>query len=85
VIAIDVVRRGEGTLSRVSNRMNAVRKRLTALATIALPFTAASGCPGMNFAVMPWLKPPLGIAAATGLIVSLSVGADVTSRRMDRP
>ena len=52
----------ESYLSQASNRMNAVMKRLTALAMIGLPFTVVSGYFGMNFEVMPWLKQPWGIA-----------------------
>ena len=52
----------ESDLSQASNRMNAVMKRLTALAMIGLPFTVISGYFGMNFEVMPWLKRPWGIA-----------------------
>jgi magnesium transporter len=55
--------------------MNAVMKRLTALAMIGLPFTVISGYFGMNFEVMPWLKHPWGIAAATVLMFGLSAGA----------
>lgn len=50
-------------------------KRLTALAMIGLPFTVISGSFGMNFEVMPWLKEPWGIAAATVLMFGLSSGA----------
>ena len=67
----------ESYLSQVSNRMNAVMKRLTALAMIGLPFTVISGYFGMNFEVMPWLKQPWGIAAATILMFGLSSGAFV--------
>jgi magnesium transporter len=47
-------------------------KRLTALATIGLPFTVVSGYFGMNFEVMPWLKEPWGIVAASALMVAIS-------------
>ena len=55
--------------------MNAVMKRLTALAMIGLPFTVLSSYFGMNFEVMPWLKEPWGIGAATVLMFGLSSGA----------
>lgn len=64
----------ESYLSQVSNRMNGVMKRLTGLATIGLPFTVVSGYFGMNFEVMPWLKQPWGIVAATGTMAMLSAG-----------
>jgi magnesium transporter len=62
----------ESYLSQASNRMSAVMKRLTALATIGLPFTVVSGYFGMNFEVMPWLKEPWGIVAASALMVAIS-------------
>lgn len=65
----------ESYLSQASNRMSAVMKRLTALAMIGLPFTVVSGYFGMNFEVMPWLREQWGFAAATILMVGLSVGA----------
>lgn len=73
----------ESYLSQVSNRMNAVMKRLTALAMIGLPFTVISGYFGMNFEVMPWLKQPWGIVAATILMFALSGGALVLLKSRD--
>jgi magnesium transporter len=73
----------ESYLSQVSNRMNAVMKRLTALAMIGLPFTVISGYFGMNFEVMPWLKQPWGIAAATVLMFALSAGAFLLLKTRD--
>lgn len=64
----------ESYLSQVSNRMNAVMKRLTALATIGLPFTVVSGYFGMNFKVMPWLENAWGVVAATTVMAGLSLG-----------
>ena len=55
--------------------MNAVMKRLTALGMIGRPFTVISGYFGTNFEVMPWLKQPWGIAAATVLMFELSASA----------
>ena len=54
--------------------MNPVMKRLTVLAMIGLPFTVISGYVGMGFEVMPWLKLPWGIAAAT-VMFGLSASA----------
>lgn len=62
----------ESYLSQVSNRMSAVMKRLTALATIGLPFTIVTGFFGMNFKTMPWLDQPWGAIMATGLMAGLS-------------
>ncbi len=73
----------ESYLSQASNRMSAVMKRLTALAMIGLPFTVVSGYFGMNFEVMPWLKQPWGIGAATILMVALSAGAFMFFKRSD--
>jgi len=73
----------ESYLSQASNRMNAVMKRLTALAMIGLPFTVVSSYFGMNFEVMPWLKQPWGIAAATILMFGLSAGAFMLFKRND--
>jgi magnesium transporter len=73
----------ESYLSQISNRMNAIMKRLTALAMIGLPFTVVSGYFGMNFEVMPWLKAPWGIAAATLLMAGLSAGAFLFFKRND--
>jgi magnesium transporter len=63
--------------------MNAVMKRLTAPAMVGLPFTVVPGYFGMNFEVMPWLKEPWGIAAATVLMVMLPAGAFLLSERKD--
>jgi magnesium transporter len=73
----------ESYLSQASNRMNAVMKRLTALAMIGLPFTVVSGYFGMNFEVMPWLKQQWGIAAATVLMCGLSAGAFMLFKKND--
>lgn len=61
-------------LTQVSNRMGAVTKGLSVIATISIPFVVVSGMWGMNFAVIPWSDDPhafwymlalqLGIAAA---------------------
>jgi magnesium transporter len=64
----------DGYLSQVSNRTNAIMKRLTILAAIGLPFTVISGFFGMNFEVMPWIRSSWGVAAAAMLMVALSAG-----------
>jgi magnesium transporter len=73
----------ESYLSQAANRMNAVMKRLTALAMIGLPFTVVSGYFGMNFEAMPWLKQQWGITAATVLMFALSAGALFFFKRND--
>jgi magnesium transporter len=71
----------ESYLSQASNRMSAVMKRLTALATIGLPFTVVSGYFGMNFEVMPWLKETWGVVAATALMIGISGSLLLVFRR----
>lgn len=43
-------------LSQVSNEMNRVMQKLSAVATVFLPITFITGVFGMNFADQPWLK-----------------------------
>ena len=43
-------------LSSISNRMNAVIKVLTMIATIFMPLTFIAGIYGMNFKYMPGLE-----------------------------
>ncbi len=50
-------------LSSISNRMNAVMKVLTIIATIFIPLTFVAGIYGMNFEYMPELKWRWGYAA----------------------
>jgi magnesium transporter len=47
-------------LSSVSNRLNAVMKVLTIIATIFMPLTFIAGIYGMNFKYMPELEWPWG-------------------------
>jgi magnesium transporter len=49
-------------LSSISNRMNAVMKVLTIIATIFIPLTFVAGVYGMNFEYMPELKWRYGYA-----------------------
>ncbi len=56
-------------------------KTLTALATIGLPFTIASGFFGTNFEALPWIKQPWGVAAACLLMAGLSAGLFLVLRR----
>jgi magnesium transporter len=63
----------DGYLSQVNNRLSEVMKTLTALATVGLPFTIVSGYFGMNFERLPWIHAPWGVAAATALMIAVSV------------
>jgi magnesium transporter len=60
-------------LSSISNRMNAVMKVLTIIATIFIPLTFIAGIYGMNFKYMPELEWRFGYAAV--LIIMLIVAA----------
>jgi len=59
-------------LSSVSNRMNAVMKVLTIIATIFIPLTFITGIYGMNFTFMPELDWQLGYPFS--LLVMLAIG-----------
>jgi magnesium transporter len=73
----------EAQLSVVSNRLNFVMKRMTALATILLSVTVVSSIYGMNFHVMPELEWEYGYAWALGLMVTLAVTVAVIFKRID--
>ena len=60
-------------LSSVSNRLNAVMKVLTIIATIFMPLTFMAGIYGMNFKYMPELEWRWGYPAA--LLFMLGIGA----------
>lgn len=53
-------------MSTVSNRMNAVMKVLTTIATIFIPLTFIAGIYGMNFDYMPELRQRWGYPIAVG-------------------
>ena len=59
-------------LSSISNRMNAVMKMLTIIATIFIPLTFVAGIYGMNFKYMPELEWKWGYLAV--LVVMLIIG-----------
>jgi magnesium transporter len=61
-------------LSSVSNRMNAVMKVLTIIATIFMPLTFIVGVYGMNFKHMPELEWSWGYPAVWLLMVVVTVG-----------
>ncbi len=56
-------------LSSISNRMNAVMKVLTIIATIFIPLTFVAGIYGMNFKYMPELQWKAGYAMVWGVMV----------------
>src|SRR4030042_4670290 len=58
-------------LSSISNRMNAVMKVLTIIATIFIPLTFVAGIYGMTFDYMPELKWRYGYAAVLGVMVGI--------------
>ena len=64
----------EGYLSAVSNRLNEIMKRLTALSTVILPLTLISSIYGMNFEHMPELKWAWGYPAVLGLMTIVGFG-----------
>jgi magnesium transporter len=64
----------EAYMATTSNRLNAVMKRLTALATIFLPLSFVAGVYGMNFQHMPGLDSPLGFFTACAFMTALGVG-----------
>lgn len=61
-------------LSSVSNRMNAIMKVLTIIATIFMPLTFIAGLYGMNFRHMPELEWPWGYPAVLILMLTITIG-----------
>ncbi len=59
-------------LSSVSNRMNAVMKVLTIIATIFMPLTFIAGVYGMNFKHMPGLEWPYGYLMTWGIMIVIA-------------
>jgi len=68
-------------LSSISNRMNAVMKVLTIIATLFIPLTFVAGIYGMNFENMPELKWRYGYAAVWVVMLLVSVLMLVYFRR----
>jgi magnesium transporter len=60
-------------LSSVSNRLNAVMKVLTIIATIFMPLTFIAGVYGMNFRHMPELEWRYGYVMVWGVMIAISV------------
>ena len=68
-------------LSSVSNRMNAVMKVLTIIATIFIPLTFIVGVYGMNFKYMPELEWRWGYFAVWGIMLGLAIFMVVAFKR----
>jgi magnesium transporter len=60
-------------LSSISNRMNAIMKVLTIIATIFIPLTFVAGIYGMNFEHMPELKWRWGYGAVWLVMIAVAV------------
>lgn len=61
-------------LTAVNNRMNAIMKMLTIIATIFIPLTFIVGVYGMNFHYMPELKWRWGYPMTWGIMVGIALG-----------
>ena len=61
-------------LTSISNRMNAVMKVLTIIATIFIPLTFVAGIYGMNFKHMPELEWRSGYALVLLVMIAIAVG-----------
>ncbi len=68
-------------LSSASNRMNAIMKVLTIIATIFMPLTFIAGLYGMNFRYMPELEWHLGYPAVLFLMALVTVGMLIFFRK----
>ena len=60
-------------LSSLNNRMNAIMKFLTIIATIFIPLTFITGIYGMNFHYMPELAWRWGYPVALSLMLIIAV------------
>ena len=61
-------------LTQVSNRLGAITKALSIVATVSIPFVVVSGMWGMNFARMPLAEHPWGFWVMLVLQVVVAVG-----------
>ena len=68
-------------LSSISNKMNAIMKVLTIIATIFIPLTFVAGIYGMNFKYMPELKWRYGYGITWLVFVAIAVIMLVYFRR----
>lgn len=67
-------------LSHISNTLNQVMKRLTAVATIFMPLTFLTGVFGMNFEQLPF-RSPLALALALGSMIVVPIAMWLWMRR----
>jgi magnesium transporter len=70
-------------LAVISNRLNVVMKRMTALSTILMSANLVAANYGMNFTVMPELGWPFGYAWALFLMVAICVALAWVFKRID--
>jgi len=68
-------------LSSISNRMNAVMKVLTIIATIFIPLTFVAGIYGMNFKYMPELEWKWGYLGVWILMIIIGICMMIYFRR----
>jgi magnesium transporter len=68
-------------LSSISNRMNAVMKALTIIATIFMPLTFLAGVYGMNFKNMPELEWPWGYPFVLSIMGGIGVSMLIYFKR----
>lgn len=61
-------------LSALSNRLNAIMKTLTIIATIFIPLTFITGVYGMNFQYMPELSWRWGYYGVLGVMAAVAMG-----------
>lgn len=73
----------DAQLSVVSNRLNTVMKRMTALSTILMSANLVAANYGMNFTAMPELEWPFGYAWALFLMVATGAGLALVFKRID--
>jgi magnesium transporter len=70
-------------LAVVSNRLNMIMKRMTALATILMSVTLIASIYGMNFDSIPELHWGFGYAWALGLMVAIGLILSAIFKRVD--
>ncbi len=70
-------------LAVVSNRLNGVMKRMTALSTILMSVTLVASNYGMNFDVMPELHLTYGYPLALGFMVAVGIVLLLVFKRID--
>jgi magnesium transporter len=73
----------DANLTVVSNRLNTVMKRMTALSTILMSITLIASNYGMNFDTIPELHWGYGYAWALGLMLAVGVMLALIFKRID--